>query len=198
MNKYIVIAFAFLGVWFYEASGGSKFEPGENSLSVFADPKPIKPRVEPRQEMVARADTTAPITEVLPARASTEVEAEAADPTAGLTFVSMDVPLFEPQVVELETDSVANAEPTSEPVAVDVAEAPEPQVLEPVRDLRFVDGDRVNMRGGPGTDYAVVGKLLRNDLVEVLKDDGSGWLHLRDTATGIEGWMADWLVTASN
>jgi hypothetical protein len=35
-------------------------------------------------------------------------------------------------------------------------------------------------------------------MVEVLKDDGSGWLHLRDTASGQEGWMADWLVTASN
>ncbi|HKK97130.1 MAG TPA: SH3 domain-containing protein, partial [Marivita sp.] len=102
------------------------------------------------------------------------------DATAGLTLVTLEAPVEEPVV---------------EPVAVETVE---PVVEAPERDLRFVDGDRVNMRGGPGTDYEVVGKLLRDDMVEVLEDSGNGWLHLRDTASGQEGWMADWLVTAAN
>jgi len=182
MNKYIVIAFAFLGVWFYEASGGADFEPGETSVVVFAEPKPVAPRAEPREDLVARADTTTSLSEILPARAiSTLDEVEPVDTTAGLTLVTLDAPVAEP-----------------EPEIEAVVENPTPEIKKPFLDLRFVDGDRVNMRGGPGTDYAVVGKLVRNDMVEVLEDNGSGWLHLRDTASGQKGWMADWLVTASN
>jgi uncharacterized protein YgiM (DUF1202 family) len=79
------------------------------------------------------------------------------------------------------------------PLIQEVATAPATQP-----DLRFVDGDRVNVRGGPGTEFAVVGKLFRNDMVEIINDEGNGWLHLRDTVTGDEGWIADWLVTAAN
>jgi len=177
MNKYLVIAFAFMGVWFYEASGGADFEPGDNSLVVFAEPKPVTVGSEPRIEMVARADTGAQLTDITPTRAKTAPQVDA---TAGLTLVTLEAPVEEPVV---------------EPVAVETVE---PVVEAPERDLRFVDGDRVNMRGGPGTDYEVVGKLLRDDMVEVLEDSGNGWLHLRDTASGQEGWMADWLVTAAN
>jgi hypothetical protein len=35
-------------------------------------------------------------------------------------------------------------------------------------------------------------------MVEIINDEGNGWLHLRDTVTGDEGWIADWLVTAAN
>lgn len=183
MNKYIVIAFAFLGVWFYEASGGADFVPGENGLVIFAEPQPVEPRQDPAFDLVARADTSANLTEVAPARAAlpeptdTSVEPDA---TAGLTLVTLETPVVTPEPV------------------VAVVETPEPVAPQPVRDLRFVDGDRVNMRGGPGTDFAVVGRLVRDDMVEILKDEGNGWLHLRDTASGQEGWMADWLVTASN
>ncbi|SHH92816.1 SH3 domain-containing protein [Marivita hallyeonensis] len=182
MNKYIVIAFAFMGVWFYEASGGADFEPGENTLVVFAEPKPIPSRAEPRAEVVARADTSATLlTDVVEARGTVEIEQPAA--TEGLAIARMEA--SEPVTVADEPDQVAAIEP--------IAPAPEP-----VRDIRFVDADRVNMRSGPGTDFDVVGKLLRDDMIEILDDAGTGWLRLRVTATGEEGWMADWLVTAAN
>jgi hypothetical protein len=188
MNKYIVIAFAFMGVWFYEASGGSDFVPGSNSIVVFADPKPIAPQSKPSVERVARADTSgAALTDV----ASANPVSAPDDATSGLSIARMD--------------AVVEPTPESEPTVVEQVAI----VLEPVRaepspaveltpDFRFVDGDRVNMRAGPGTDYAVVARLLRNDMVEVIKDEGDGWLHLRVYDTGEEGWIAEWLVAAAN
>tara|TARA_R110002049_G_scaffold44333_1_gene129731 strand:+ start:500 stop:1186 length:687 start_codon:yes stop_codon:yes gene_type:complete len=63
-------------------------------------------------------------------------------------------------------------------------------------DLRTVSGNRVNVRGGPGTDHGVVGKLVQGDAVEVLLDDGSGWVKMRPLDGGPEGWMADFLLAS--
>ncbi|MCK0150612.1 SH3 domain-containing protein [Marivita sp. S6314] len=186
MNKYILVAFAVMGVGFYELSGGSDFEPGSNSLVVFADPKPVPPRREPQPVAVTRANIQpAELTEIAPVRAP--VESGNATVLAGLPLAAVD-----PDPVAQDTPGTADESAAAPEIAL-----PEPEP-EPVRDLRFVDGDRVNMRGGPGTNFAVVGKLFRDDMVEVLKDEGNGWLHLRVSATGDEGWMADWLVTAAN
>lgn len=177
MNKYILVAFALMGVVFYELSGGSDFEPGSNSITVFAEPKPVVSDPEPALTIVARADTT----------------------VAGLTDIAQARTLIEPIEKEEPVNTVDVSEPESDPTPVVEVAATEVQpVEEPRPDLRFVDGDRVNVRGGPGTDYAVVGQLIRNDMIEVLKDEGNGWLHLRDTVTGDEGWVAEWLVTAAN
>jgi hypothetical protein len=173
MNKYILAAFAFMAVGFYELSGGADFEPGDEKLVVFAEPKPSIPEPSPEPSIVARADTAA-LTEVTPA--SAVIEQPETTETTQFNLVSAAASDVRTQ------DAAAEAEPVN---------IPEP-------DFRFVDGDRVNMRGGPGTDYAVIGKLYRNDMIEILKDEGNGWLHLRDTITGEEGWIADWLVTASN
>ena len=188
MNKYIAVAFAFLGIWFYEASGGSDFEAGDNGLVVFATPQVMPPAAKP--SIVARADTG--MTDITRASVLTPSAPASDDVTSGLSLVTMTAQQEEPVLVA----PVA----VVEPVAV-VAPVPAPtpeQAPEPIRDLRFVDGDRVNLRGGPGTDYAVVGRLFRDDMVEVIEDEGDGWLHLRVTATGEEGWMADWLLTAAN
>ena len=192
MNKFVLIAFAFMGFAFYELSGGSDFVPGNNSLTVFAPVPPVvAASVVDRPAVVARADTTsvdtqqvepvsAPVAEVV------DVEQPAAQPDIlqGVALASVAAPVEPMPIPEPAVEAVAEPEPEPAPV------------VEP--DLRFVDGDRVNLRGGPGTDYAVVGKLLRDDMVEVLKDEGNGWLHLRVSATGDEGWMADWLLTAAN
>lgn len=65
-------------------------------------------------------------------------------------------------------------------------------------DIREVTGNRVNLRGGPGTDYNVVDKLVRGARVEVLDDIGDGWVKLQVEETGRIGWMADFLLTAAN
>jgi len=63
-------------------------------------------------------------------------------------------------------------------------------------DVRKVSGNRVNVRGGPGTDYNVVSRLVRGDAVEIIEDNGDGWVLMRPVDGGEEGWMADFLLTA--
>jgi len=57
-------------------------------------------------------------------------------------------------------------------------------------DIRAVRGSRVNMRGGPGTSYAVLGTLIRGEEVRVLKEPGNGWVKLKVVDTGRIGWMS--------
>ncbi len=63
-------------------------------------------------------------------------------------------------------------------------------------DIRYVTGNVVNMRDGPGTTYARITSLTDGTEVAVLDRTDDGWLMLRVTQTGEEGWMADWLVSA--
>lgn len=65
-------------------------------------------------------------------------------------------------------------------------------------EIREVTGNMVNMRTGPGTEFSTVGKLAKGTQVTVLAEPGEGWIMLEVRETGETGWMADWLVTASN
>lgn len=65
-------------------------------------------------------------------------------------------------------------------------------------DFRRVTGNSVNMRSGPGTDYQRVGSLAKGTQIMVLEEPGNGWVMLEVVSTGETGWMADWLITASN
>ena len=65
-------------------------------------------------------------------------------------------------------------------------------------DIRSVTGRLVNMRAGPGAYYEKVTQLRQGTRVEVIDRSSNGWLYLRVAETGTEGWMAGWLVTASN
>ena len=62
-------------------------------------------------------------------------------------------------------------------------------------DIRKVNGTRVNVRGGPGTDFGVVGKLAKGDAVEVVEDNGAGWVRFRSVEGAESGWMADFLLS---
>ncbi|WP_210115041.1 SH3 domain-containing protein [Roseovarius aestuariivivens] len=72
-------------------------------------------------------------------------------------------------------------------------ETPTPTAYE---DIRYVTGNVVNMRGGPGTGFERITSLTEGTEVAVLEQNQDGWLKLRVTETGEEGWMADWLVSA--
>ena len=61
-------------------------------------------------------------------------------------------------------------------------------------DIRKVNGTRVNVRGGPGTNFGVVGKLGKGDAVEVVEDNGAGWVRFRSVDGTASGWMADFLL----
>ncbi|MEO1555213.1 MAG: SH3 domain-containing protein, partial [Pseudomonadota bacterium] len=60
---------------------------------------------------------------------------------------------------------------------------------------RSVSGNSVNVRGGPGTNFSVVNRMVRGDKVEILQDPGQGWVQLRPVGGGPVGWMADFLLS---
>lgn len=100
----------------------------------------------------------------------------------------VQVPLIAPApeaVTEVAMTPPAAAAPelTAETIEVAVTE-PEPI------DLRAVTGRSVNMRAGPGKNYAVIDQLARGDTVEVLEAADNGWVRLRLPETGLEGWMS--------
>ncbi|SFE45790.1 SH3 domain-containing protein [Roseivivax sediminis] len=203
MKSFILATFGFLFLGFYEMSGGTDFEPGWWLDKAGAEEASVA-QAGPQDDQVARADTGGMLTQVVarPAEASISEEnaaeaeanaaAEAESETAQTNGRVDDLLLTRREVPAQET-KVSTASSAS--VETSSAEADSGQ--ESFRDIRSVDGNVVNMRSGPGTDFSVVAQLSRGDDVEVLRDTGTGWIKLRVIETDRIGWMADWLVTAS-
>ena len=98
--------------------------------------------------------------------------------------------------------SVSTSNVVVEPV---VAIEPEPEiavievvaeVVEPKLDIREVASNRVNMRMGPGTNFDVITTLNPGTKLEILEVDADGWANVSTVDRGIEGWMAERLLTA--
>ena len=89
--------------------------------------------------------------------------------------------------------------PAPAPVVEAVAEPP--AAIEPVAEtppllpVRYVRAGSVNMRDGPSTGYAVIGRLTRNEAVSVVGDAGDGWVLIRIEGDGAEGYVAARLLT---
>ena len=177
MGKIIVITFAFMAFAFYELSGGSDFV-------AIADEKRAALAVEQAEEQRLIAETKAE-------RLNTQPEAQivlasATVSTSGTVVQDGEVtpPLVEEEKIEAVTEVAAVLETVVEE--------------EPAADMRKVTAARVNMRQGPGQNFSVVAKLNNGDEVEILQDPGDGWVKLKVMDSGRIGWMADFLLTASN
>lgn len=81
---------------------------------------------------------------------------------------------------------------------IEKAETLTADVTTTTADMRKVSAARVNMRQGPGQNFSVVAKLTNGQMVKILQDPGDGWVKLRVEDGGRVGWMADFLLTASN
>lgn len=101
-----------------------------------------------------------------------------------------------PQEPELAVKAVAFV--PAEPVMVKPAPAPAappppapPQEAEAAR-LMYVDATSVNVREGPGKDYAVIGRLSRGEAVELVAagGDAEGWSLIRIEGDGLQGYVA--------
>jgi uncharacterized protein YgiM (DUF1202 family) len=189
MYKFIFLTFGFIAWAFYEMSGGQEFEPAvpmaeaetvtNDAIQVSTQSKPTTPAVsaEAEKPAVTRVAFSQPNFDL---RTPNEDELAAVDPAVLASFG---------KVLNKEQE-ILSGEPVTG--AIEVA------VDKPVVDIRAVTGNRVNMRNGPGTNYSIVGRLSRGDLVEVLSEPGNGWLKLRVSESGRIGWMADFLLTAAN
>jgi hypothetical protein len=56
--------------------------------------------------------------------------------------------------------------------------------------IRVVIGSSVNVREGPSTEAAVLGKLVRGEEVLVIRAEANGWARVRIEGDGIEGFVA--------
>lgn len=174
MTRLILITFACLGWAWFELSGGMDFVPGETGVRVLATYEP--PAQTETRSLVARADTSAAdLSSVAPAKIET---ASAVHNRPALTTDTE-------KAVTLTVAGLSEAEPRAFEVAAAV-------------DYRAVSGSRVNLRGGPGTSFDVITQLRRGNEVEVLVDDGDGWVKLRALDGNHVGWMSDSFLTAIN
>lgn len=61
--------------------------------------------------------------------------------------------------------------------------------------VMYVSGKSVNVRGGPSTDYEVVGRLSHAEAVTVVSAEQDGWVQIRIEGDGIDGFIAARLLT---
>jgi uncharacterized protein YgiM (DUF1202 family) len=190
MKTFILLTFGFLGFAFYQMSGGADFEPASARV---LDTTP---------------DAPAPEQTITTAVAGPAVQPSAMIDTANIAKISST-----PDVTRaaLNLTSVNEPEdPAPEPVRAQIIDSADtPRIILPSLiagpdtysttldgDIRSVSANRVNVRGGPSTNYGVVSKLERGAEVLILEDTGTGWVRMQPLDGGQEGWMADFLLTA--
>lgn len=208
MTKFILISFGFLAFAFYELSGGADFDGEELRLSR-VDVTPITDDNATKVETVFAAEPALG-DEVLVTRASFNLVSTDKIDVTNVQEVSVEnIQTEASEVTETTNASLAvdplEEENTSVIILPSLIAQPETQVDETEvvtqttantgLDIRSVTANRVNVRGGPGTQYDIVGKLIRGAEVEILSDTGTGWVEMRSVGGQSIGWMADFLLS---
>lgn len=216
MKSFIVLTFGFLALGFFELSGGTDFDPqSAREAAVFAR---MENEAQKKETSVMFAQTQEPVSEIeaAPPKAPILAQAENTQPAvtrAVLNLVALDTvlapadePAFNDQTIVNEDKIIDIAAPAAlETEASDVVlpsliyqgnTTTAASIAAPLqRDVRAVTGTVVNVRGGPGTRFDVVSQLALDDQVEILTDNGQGWVEMRPLNGGPTGWMADFLLT---
>ena len=182
-SKFILAAFLILGWSFHELSGGVDFVPEERVAEV-------EPVVDAPVELagVEPIDLVkdAPVAEVVVSRAD---QADILNLSTG-ALLQPAVSIAEEVAPQPEAAVVLAAVTDEIEGEVVVEEAQE-------LDIRYVSGARVNMRTGPGTNFAVLDTLDGGTEAEVLEVDDAGWARIHIAETGAIGWMAERLLSKS-
>jgi len=63
--------------------------------------------------------------------------------------------------------------------------------------VAVVQGDRVNVRAGPGTGYPRIGQVVKGTKLQIIAQNGDGDWLLLCCVDGLEGWIAAELVSTS-
>lgn len=101
-----------------------------------------------------------------------------------------------PEQPDADVAIFAPAEPVmATPLALDATPAPAP--VAGGGKVLFVGSKSVNVRSGPGKDFAVVSRLARGEAVLVVADGEGpdGWSLIRIEGDGVEGYVAARLLT---
>ena len=76
------------------------------------------------------------------------------------------------------------------PTPVMTAPAAPAEAAAPPADVFYVIGRSVNVRSGPSTGDAVIGKLTAGEAVSVIWVEDNGWARVRVEGDGIDGFMS--------
>lgn len=203
MARFILAVFALLGWAFYELSGGAEFEPASARVADVATTELEPAQVADASAASSTASVSDPVEVTRVALNLTSVEDVSATPRAADQNAAIEVAAVEaPQVTQAVQIGQDVAIVPSLITNATAQVLPDPIVAEPqvtrasFNEVRVVNANRVNVRGGPGTSYAVTAKLLRGDRVEILEDTGTGWVRFETADGATSGWLADFLLSA--
>lgn len=138
---------------------------------------------EPEETPILIAAETAPVAEIV-TRASSPALLAVPASNVPAPRTQADAEIVQAVAAAIALNAVEDAEVVQ--VAAPVA---------PPLDIRQVAGSRVNMRVGPSTDFEVITTLDGGTQLEVLDINAADWAHVRTVDTGVEGWMAQRLLT---
>tara|TARA_R100000935_G_scaffold6949_2_gene15028 strand:- start:1709 stop:2329 length:621 start_codon:yes stop_codon:yes gene_type:complete len=204
MKRFIFLTFGFLGWAFFEMSGGVDFQPASARMTANADePSRAIQKVaadEPKNVVEPAVISRAVASASIAPTPAAFVPGPSAGNAAEVQNVSVTLTSLRSLNGNVATSDNANSNANNAPIVIPSLIAPndaETTLVEVGSEgvIRSVSGSRVNVRGGPGTDYQVVAKLGRGDSVEVIQDNGDGWVKMRSLGGGQEGWMADFLLS---
>lgn len=145
--------------------------------------------------------------------AAKAVPVTAAVPEVETVAIAVIAPVVLPEpkpvpapVATAPTDLAVVADVAVEPVAIEpentvftlsdfatpAPEAATPTVAEQSAEgeIWYVAGNSLNVRSGPSTDDAVVGKLARGEATLVVWREGPDWARIRIEGDGVEGYVA--------
>jgi len=219
MKRFILITFAVLAFAFYEMSGGSDFQPRKPQLAEVRETTPSASESSVVDTVTVRELVRQPVIAEAPAPADLTPEPSAPIDTARAT---PDRPAANPnlrqEIARERLGQVGQSLRQGLPLTADAptqtltltslergvaglgqVETQAPQqpadYQTPRADIREITATRVNMRAGPGTNHSIVTRLNIGHPVEVLEDNGYGWLHLRSVQDDTIGWISAALVS---
>ncbi|WP_282092441.1 SH3 domain-containing protein [Epibacterium ulvae] len=201
--RFVLLSFTGLGWAFYELSGGAAFEPPVRTVQTAEIAAKPSAKIPP---VVAIADTfPAPVVAEPQkvAHVTAERSAVTHDVTQAVALTQVSQPLLvlgntTPNPAGDETQQLSTLQLTSLEGGLGALTETQPanQATETAaQDIRRIRGSRVNMRQGPGTSYSVIARLVADENVVVLEDNGAGWLRLKSQTNGRVGWIAASLVS---
>ena len=162
---------------------------------------------------VAKAEAeAAPVTAAAPAVETAALADTAVAPvaveTVAVAATSLPMPvvqapvLAEPVLTSLTPQAPIAVEPENTVFTLSSFADPAPETaVTPEQaaegEIWYVAGNSLNVRSGPSTEDAVVGKLSRGEAMLVVAREGDEWAQIRIEGDGIEGYVATRFLTAS-
>lgn len=190
MKRFVALSLVFMGWAFYEYSGGSDFDPAAARQNA----------VEAR---LAKMGAEPPLNTAADSRPTEDTVTRVSLNLATLSDILGEE---RPEPVNADTGPILPADEMVDPVenaqvlpsiifpGSTIAAA---KLTQTTTDVRIVNADNANVRGGPGTNFGVVSQLSSGAQVEVLDEPGNGWVQMRPVDGGPAGWIADFLLNRS-